>query len=529
MRRYGPVFGAGLLPPKTVVTEPPRNARPIPVKSEPARASSTAPRRIWLATVLVLVVLGGWMSRFGPEPTADDYGQYLMHAQALVEGRSYTDIDYVFSHYAWGTGPPIAAPGFSLTLAPVLATVGYGDWLHTGLMLAAVLALAVLAARYFGRWNAVHGAAVAFLLVVALLLARAGTTLYPDVPFAVCCWLVILLADGEERWSWWRVGAIAFFGVWALLYRTAGIPLIPAMALFGVLSWRTLGLKPFVHVVVWSLTFWLLYEIAGAGRFPATPPDFVESGIEPTTTLLGRIVRNAALYRWPLFELQLYPFSTRIPNAAYHVVATGIMLWALLRWVLSSWYRFAVVFMCGYVAMLLLAPVQTDRYLWPLFPIAAYGLVRGLDTALKVGALARLSSAVRIMVPLAVLSALAVGSTVANPPRPTVLQDENLRALFQHVRGVEAVRPDVRVLFLKPRTLAWHAGVPAMMQFPPPHRDVALSELRTHGITHVVLGTLGLEDQGANAAWRELVTTEPERFRLEYSNEAFEVYAFVGD
>ena len=59
-----------------------------------------------------------WEWKYAPEPKRDDRGQSLMHAEALAEGRPYTDIDYIYSQYSPRTGPRIAPLGWTLTLVP---------------------------------------------------------------------------------------------------------------------------------------------------------------------------------------------------------------------------------------------------------------------------------------------------------------------------------------------------------------------------------------------------------------------------
>ena len=492
--------------------------------SEANSSEPTQTRLVWIAIVGAMVLIGGWMARFGPEPTADDYGQYLMHAEAVLDGRAYADIPYLFSHYSWGTGPPVSAPGFALSFVPILATVGYGEWLHPVAMLLAMLALAVLTARYFGQWNREHGVAAAFVVVIGLLFMRGGSTLYPDIPFAVLCWTVILLADGAERWSWKRTIAILLAGVAAVMFRTAGIALIPAMLLFGVLSYRALRWRPLVHVVGWALTFWLVFNVFGAGRFPPTPAGYVERTGFTDLTLVQRVIENALNYRFPLFNLQLYPFPSGLLNDGYHVLMTLVVAAALFRWMAGAWYRFGVIFMAGYIAMLLLVPVQSSRYLWPMFPFIAYGMVLGLDRVLRVGPLRRLSTTARVMIPLAVLTVLTWGTRLADPPRPGLLQEESVQAVFEWVGDAAALDPYTRVIFVKPRTLSWYTGVPAMALLYPPIPDVALSEIRRGEITHVVVGTLGVQDEEADRLWREVIEEHPDVFRLELEAGDFQIY-----
>ena len=470
---------------------------------------------------------GVWMGRFGPHPEADDYGQYLMHAQALLEGRDYEDTEYLYSHYAWGVGPPVSAPGFSLSLVPVLATVGASDFVLAAGMLMGVLALVGLTALYFGRSDPLHGVAAAFLVGVSLAVTRGATTPYPDVPFAVLCWLVILLADGEERWTWTRTAAVGAFGAAAIVYRTAGIALIPSMVLLGLLSWKTLKLRPFLIGAAWVGVFWFVFFEFGAGQTPPLPADFDGGGGGGgERSILGRALRNALAYRHATFELQLYPSPWKIPNAGYHILATLVMLWGLLRWLTGSWRRFAAIFLLGYVGMLVTVPVQSSRYLWPLFPVLAYGFVRGLTELTARTGLARYSPAFRVMTLLGATSLAAFATLLTHPPEPGLLRRHSVQELFQHVERVRAQQPESRFAFMKARTMAWYTGAPTMWLFNPPSERVALRELDGQRITHLVYGNLGQNERIAGR-WREIIDDRPDRFELTFRNDDFELYEVI--
>jgi len=378
------------------------------------------------------------MAGLGPHATADDYAQYLMHARALVEGREYSDIGYLFTHHAWGTGPPIAAPGLPLTLVPVLSTIGFHDWMHPVFMLACLLLLAWVSGRYFSNENRVHGACTAFLVTVALLLSGATRTLAPDLMFAMLIWAALLLADSAPRWGWGRTTLIVLAGAWAIMYRTAGIPLVPTAALFGLLFFRQLRWKPLLPIAAWGLTFWYLYFVMGAGQFPSAESTLGFTPDGASSNIVRRVIKNVTRYRWPLFEAQLYPTTWKLFNAGYHVLVTGIMAVGLVPWVRQNWNRFGTIFAAGYIAMLIIAPVQSGRYFWPLFPLVAYGIVHGLDRLLAVGRFADLTTAKRVMAPLLIATACATVATMRTPVEQSILDRESVLDVFSFFEVAES-------------------------------------------------------------------------------------------
>ena len=394
-------------------------------------------------------------------------------------------------------------------------------------MLFAVLALVGLTAWYFARFDPVYGAAAAFLVGVSLALTRGATTPYPDVPFAVLCWLVILLSDGRERWSGSRTAAIAALGAAAIIYRTAGVALIPSMALFGVLSWKTKTYRPFLLSAIWVAVFWFVFFEFGAGQTPPLPADFQGGGGgSGERTVLTRAFWNAMAYRHPTFDLQLYPTPWKLPNAAYHVLATLVMVWGGLRWFGPSWRRFSAVFLLGYLGMLLTVPVQSGRYLWPLYPLLAFALVGGLaDLTERVG-LGRYGKAARVMTVLGAIALADLVTTVTHPPEPGLLQRSTVQQLFEQVEAVHEDRPEARFVFMKARTMAWYTGVPTLWFFNPPSEAVALRELDAQGITHLVYGNLG-QNQRIEERWRTIIDSRPDRFELAFENDDFEVYEVV--
>jgi hypothetical protein len=100
----------------------------------------------WLAVLLVpFFVLLALRWNWPPSATSGDYAQYLSHARALVEGRPYSDIGYIFQPAASLIGPRNYPPGLAVTLAPVVALGGVHSPLVRLLMLACVVLFVTLA------------------------------------------------------------------------------------------------------------------------------------------------------------------------------------------------------------------------------------------------------------------------------------------------------------------------------------------------------------------------------------------------
>jgi 4-amino-4-deoxy-L-arabinose transferase-like glycosyltransferase len=55
----------------------------------------------------------------------DDWAQYVLHAQNIVNGRAYGDTGYLFNPDNPSIGPPNYPPGLPYVLAPVIALFGF--------------------------------------------------------------------------------------------------------------------------------------------------------------------------------------------------------------------------------------------------------------------------------------------------------------------------------------------------------------------------------------------------------------------
>ena len=173
---------------------------------------TTTSRVFWRFVVFLLpfAVLAAHHWNWGPPAGAGDYAQYLVHARAIVEGRPYTDIGYIYHPGAPMVGPRAYPPGLPLTLAPIVAFAGVHSPLIRVLMLATVLAFAFFAFRDW-RW---HIATVAGRdggghppLSPGSALRHAGIPA-PDAGLCALLWAAVLAVDRAESWTWRRIALV---------------------------------------------------------------------------------------------------------------------------------------------------------------------------------------------------------------------------------------------------------------------------------------------------------------------------------
>lgn len=485
------------------------------------RAVPVARVLMWVAVAALFLGSAALRSSDGYTPFDGDYAQYLSHARALAEGRAYADIGYIYTTHAPSTGPRAYPPGLPLMLAPTFRLGDSGPVAARLIVVAFALGLVFLAGGYFAqREGHLVGASVALILGASPEIARAATHVETDVPFAALVWAVVWLADRRRPSSRWHLAALTVLGAYAILVRTAGIALVPAMILFAL--WRARE-RPYglaAPVAVWIGVF-----VASNALLPTTSSYATELSLDPLSRL-QEAGRNVVEYRFALFESHLYPFTAKGANAAYHIVALALTLLGLAAWLRAGGHRsFLACFALAYGGLLLIWHVATARYAYPLYPLLIFGLVRGIQVALR--AVRPRWSGVRVAAgALAVAVALVISTAVAGRlrPRPRDIGSyPEIGELFTFVRTRGAAE-GWRVAFFNPRVLTWHTRVPAMALFNAAPEAV-LRELQLQGITHAVEGDLRAGVH-ADRTLRELMARHPSAFSLVYRNPRFSVYCF---
>jgi hypothetical protein len=177
--------------------------------------------------------------------------------------------------------------------------------------------------------------------------------------------------------------------------------------------------------------------------------------------------------------------------------------------------------------MLLVTPTRAGRYLWPLYPLFALWMLLGLERLL--GRLRPVwTRALRerwVVGAAAVVFVAATLGHVRSLHPPGLETRADARALFDHVASLDE---PVRAVFFKPRVLTWRTRVPAMGTFVGGPAEV-WGELERLGITHAVVGDLGISPEKDAALRRALAAAAPGRVASVYENESFGVFRiFVG-
>lgn len=481
------------------------------------RDGAGEPRASWLwgACVLPFLVLVVKRWRELPSITEGDYAQYFLHTTALLQGRPYADIGYIYTRYNEWLGPPAQPPGWPLTLLPLFAAFGPNAFAIKALVVLLALLLLGLSgiriARSEGR--AAAGAAVV-VTGVALESMYATHTAISDIGFGALAWAVILAADRPGAWTAKRIALVTVLGLGVLSYRTAGAAIIPAMLLFAVV--RREGWRPVVPVLVWALAGVVVLLRLGVGvsalSLIPTSLDGVVYSVKESAGTYG--LRGAS-------ELLLYPFPWRLANVAYHVAALPLLVWGLVRSLWRERRTLMAAFFVAYMAMLIIVRVREERYLWPVMPIMALGLFDGLRAllALRLPAEAAERATLRSCVVLAIAAMCMV---LLRPPRETLLEHPEVRALFARIAALPATPPP-RVVFVNPHVLTWETGVAAMPTFEATPIE-AMAELRRKHITHVVVGDLGVAPK-LDRAMRRAVADSAQAFSPVYRDSVFQLLA----
>jgi hypothetical protein len=475
----------------------------------------------WLVLLVALApfaILAAHHWSWTPPAFAGDFAQYLSHARAIVEGKRYGDIGYLYHPGAWVIGPPAYPPGLPLTLAPVVALFGVHSPLVRLLMLASLALCAFFAWRRLSSdmppWQAAVGAGMA-----AFAIESALGTLGPmsDPGFCALFWAVILAVDWKGDWSWRRVAVVTALGFAAISYRAPGVAIVPALGLYALVTWRGHRGRAAIPAAIWSAAG-AAYVVMNRGNLP-----YVDGIGASFATITGRLNVLSRQYRLSMFRLEGYPFGSDSWNDAYHIIVSlllfvglGIVLWRARR-------SFLAALSITYVVMLLVSPVSESRYLWPLYPLMGAAIVVALATL--TGWVERVWRTVpAAAVPGALMTLAAVGALLVELGRArprSLLGDPETEALFTWLRAASD-SASMRIAFHNPRVLTLETRIPAMghVRRTSPGFLAAWAERR---ITHFVWQRDEVSECPQRMANR-LPALRPDRFVLEYSNATYRVY-----
>jgi len=432
----------------------------------------------------------------------DDQGQYLSHARALLEGRPYTDIGFIYTTYNNYIGPVAEPPGLPVLIAPALAISGADLMPVRGVLLVVLILLLWLAWRFVaplaGRWTAT---AVTVMTIAVFSWQHVLDGVMSDLPFCAAIWCVLVAADSDGPLSRGRLITMWIAGTSAFAFRMAALALLPAVALSILLRPRRQWLGLTLVTGVWTATGALVMF-----ALPTSSALIAETSFD-WSRILFDVRENLGVIRLAVLETFLYPFASNPANDVLHVVELLLAVvgtWALLR---AGPRRFAYIFALSYVLMLLVLPTRAARYWWPLVPLQALAMIEGLRVLLsRVPSVPRWVPAVAV----ALLFAIGLPHDARERATPFFERDE----VTQVVAALRSASPDMepRVAIFSPRQLTWHTRIPAMGHFRATP-DQTLAELRDKKIAFLVSGSLG-EWPEISASIDRAIAARPDAFQL---------------
>ena len=474
-------------------------------------------RRQWMFVVWVpFAILAAANLHELPNREAGDYAQYMLHAEALAQGRPYGEIGYIFTPFNALIGPRVQPPGWPLLLAPGVAAFGSNLLFPKVLVVLFALAFLWVAAVRLGKEDA-HWIAIASAAATGVALEASLATNSPisDLPFAALVWGVILLADSDRPLSWWRVVAIGLLGTFVMTVRVVGVSVVPALFLLALVRPRDRS-RLLTLVAVWVVVAVIAIAAVGIGEVP-----FLKLAMRGPEVLLGRVMRVWDKYHYALFEALTYPAPWNRVNDVFHAIALLILPFGAWEFVRRFWRSALGCWVAVYLGLLAVSPVADLRYLWPLTPVIAYMLFAGTRRLVGLIPSLRKRSTPLVAGFAAVLMAAATSTALGKPAKPSLLSSSDVQDLFAWTRRSGASQ-EMRMLFEAPRVLTLEAGVPAMGYFRATPEQ-ALHELTRARITHLVVSLSVPPDPHAETL-RSLPGDNPQAFEEVYRNSGFVVY-----
>lgn len=442
----------------------------------------------------------------------DDQGQYLSHARALIEGRPYTDIGFIYTNHNNFIGPVAEPPGLPLIIAPALAVSG-SDLIPVravllGFLIATLWLIWKFARTLTDSWTST--AAIVFVIAV-FSEQHVLDGVMADLPFIAAIWCVILAADSPDGMTRGRLVNMAIAGAAAFAFRMAALALIPALVLMIILrprrEWPGLSLVGIVWLTAAALVMFAM----------PTSSALVAETSRDAGQFLRDAVSNAGSISQGILESFLYPFPWNLANDVYHLFAVPLTAFGAYRLIRSSPRRFVFLFAIAYVGMLVVLPTRASRYWWPLTPLQALALMEGVNALLR-----REGRVPRIATASLAGFLLAVGSLRSRrEPAAPLHERPDFIQLVDRIRlHVGSTEP--RVAFFSPRLFSWHTRIPAMGHFRA-SPDGTLAELRDKRISFLVYGSLGEYPQ-YDASFDRALEANPRSFQRVADIGSFTLY-----
>lgn len=345
-----------------------------------------------LAVVLVYLVLATakFLQAGPPAEWGGDVIQYIMHAQAIAEGRAYTDIPYIFNPQRAWIGPPKYPLGLPLFLAvPVL--IHGPDPVVLGMykipLMAGAIVFTILICRQYlpGYWALLPGLLLALNPLVSQVFF--GLLSEPLFNFLAVLSLYLgnrLLLKGNRHSVLNAIGLSATISA-AILARTVGIVMFPALVVFGIVRYRRIDYLATILTLILSAGVYLVVTNVIADPLQDYTDtvqrlDHDRQGLS-TPEFAFRVVK-AFIRRLPLVPPALSSAWLFAPANLFFLASSAVCFLLIGAGFLVSIFReirLSDVFYVGYISLLLVAPFGvTTRLLFPVMPLTLIYLTIGI-------------------------------------------------------------------------------------------------------------------------------------------------------
>ncbi len=447
-------------------------------------------RYVGAGALLALVVAAGAVhAGHGPTLGADDHGQYLLHAKALVEGRPYADIGFIHTRYSTKVAPIAEPPGLPVLLAGVFSVAGQSAAAGRVILYAAFALLGLVVFRYMRTIaDASTATIVSAWTLTALARAHVLDTMLADAPFCAALWGCFLLADSERVRGLKGIALLGIAGAAAFAFRMAALPLLPAVATALLLRPRD-ERRGFITLgIVWTL-------VAAAIMLGLRSGEVLGSEtIRTPSVFLGDVIFNL---REVLIGLRFgipISFANRQLNIVVHALMLTVALIGALTGMRERYRRFAWITAVWYLVMIIVLPTGSSRYMWPLYPFLALGFVEGASFIARAVTRGQRETAGRNAAVAIVVASLLIAwgfaqDALAKAPA-TYTRLADVSSMREALAREAAGRDRPRVVFFSPRVMLWEDGYVTMAPFAAPP-DELLRVMRSSAITHVVIGDAG--------------------------------------
>ncbi len=498
-----------------------------------------------LSTLLILVALFCYATsiRDGHD-WSGDHAQYILHAQALLQGHPYAPPPgYIHNPYLSWTTPayPVAYP---IAIAIAMAIFGLNfivlKFQVVCFFVAGLWAYWLLSKKILPPW-----AALGALSVVAFspYYLKFSNKVLSDIPYLSVSVFAVLAAQFffDKRPSLYRASGLTALLILSLCFRTAGVALVFAVPAYALFFKRS-------HLIAA-----LLIAVASMGALTLISWNLVGFYLNQTDAHPERIIA------WFWGNLQSFPFHLMRFLALYPKLDTpmgdlinyGLSTACLVLCALGIFYRMRTrklaywdVYVAFYLGMILAYSLLRTRYLIPLIPFlilyATIGLrvfststYRWIKQKNKWRPPYRRFYRWAFFIPAFIYAPLFAAYWMhytfwPATPEANMLKIPEVQALFAEIKS-----PKYNItgaIFDRPRVLTLFTGIPATTCF---NADLywqqtvtwdlpKLLDLSQQGnISHLIL------DQNQSATYKALshiVEAHPEHFLHVYHNAEYDMY-----